>query len=207
MALAPGLADPVIDAAHGFRAMLDAMARPGTVHVAGEALDPPAPFGQAAAAVLLTLADHDASVWLPDDVEDDARRWLAFHTGAPTVTDRSRAVFAWLPGPEAALPLDAASSGWALGEPAYPDRSATLLIEVARLKSGTGPELSGPGIDGTARLDAALPDDLLASRAALRPLHPLGLDLILTCGDRLAALPRTTRVRRPDEARSEAEPV
>lgn len=198
MALASGLADPVIDAAHGFRAMLDAMARPGTVHMVGEALDPPAPFGQAAAAVLLTLADHDASVWLPDDVDEEARRWLAFHTGAPTVTDRSRAVFAWLPRPDAALPLD----GWALGEPAYPDRSATLLIEVGRLAAGSGTELSGPGINGSARLDAALPDGLLEARAALRPLHPLGLDLILTCGDRLAALPRTTTA-----CLSEAEPI
>lgn len=190
MALAPGFADPVIDAAHGFRAMLDAMARPGTIHSVGEALNPPAPLGRAAAAVLLTLADHDAPVWLPDETGKDARRWLAFHAGAAVVAERARAAFAWLPHPAAALPLN----GWAMGEPAYPDRSTTLLIEVARLGTGGGLELSGPGIDGSARLDAGLPDDLLAARAGLRPLHPLGLDLIVTCGERLAALPRTTSV-------------
>ena len=208
MTLSSGFADPVIDAAHGFRAILDAMARPGTIHGVGAALDPSAPFERAAAAVLLTLTDHDTPVWLPASVGEEARRWLAFHAGAPVVVERSRAAFAWLPGPEAALPLD----GWAIGEPAYPDRSTTLLIEVARLVGGSGVdsgvELSGPGIDGTALLDVTLPDDLLAARAALRPLHPLGLDLIVTCGDRLAALPRTTRVRQPGDTRiSKTEPA
>ena len=189
-ALAPGFAAPVTDAAHAFRAILHAMSRPGTIVTVGDGLEPPAPFGRASAAVLLTLADHDAPVWLHDDAGDDARRFLAFHTGAPLAPSRADAAFAWLPDPAAALPLD----GWALGEPAYPDRSTTLLIEVPELESG-GMALAGPGIDGEARLGAGLPEPFLAGRAALRPLHPLGLDLILTCGDRLAALPRTTRVR------------
>ena len=190
MALAPGFAAPVTDAAHAFRAILHAMSRPGTIVTVGDGLEPPAPFGRAAAAVLLTLADHDAPVWLHDVAGDDARRFLAFHTGAPVAPSRTEASFAWLPDPDAALPLD----GWALGEPAYPDRSTTLLIEVAALESG-GMALAGPGIDGEAQLGAGLPRPFLAECATLRALHPLGLDLILTCGDRLAAVPRTTSLR------------
>ena len=190
MALAPGFAAPVTDAAHAFRAILHAMSRPGTIVTVGDGLEPPAPFGRAAAAVLLTLADHDAAVWLHDDAGDDARRFLAFHTGAPVARSRAEAAFAWLPDPAAALPLD----GWALGEAAYPDRSTTLVIEVPLLEDD-GAVLAGPGIDGAIQLEAGLPDAFLIERAALRPLHPLGLDLILTCGDRLAALPRTTSVR------------
>jgi alpha-D-ribose 1-methylphosphonate 5-triphosphate synthase subunit PhnH len=50
--------------------------------------------------------------------------------------------------------------------------------------------LEGPGIETQARLD--LPDP-----AAFRRNHarfPLGLDFFFTCGDRLAAVPRSTRV-------------
>jgi len=57
--------------------------------------------------------------------------------------------------------------------------------------SSHGATLSGPGIKDTASL--SLPD--CAAFQANAMLFPLGLDFIFTCADRLAALPRTTRVR------------
>ena len=86
---------------------------------------------------------------------------------------------------EALAPLD----GYRIGEAEYPDRSATLMVEMAELVP-VGADLSGPGIRHTARL--SLPETEAFRRNAR--LFPLGLDFFLTAGDRVAALPRTTRV-------------
>ncbi len=170
-------ANPSAESARAFRSIMTAMARPGTVH----ALDAPAPEGlsPAAAAVLLVLADGTTPVWTRTGTD-----WLVFHTGAPIAADRGGAVFAvgtW----DALMPL----SDWSVGTPDYPDRSATLIVEVETL-DGPGTRLTGPGIE--TEITLPLPDAaLLAANAAL---YPLGLDLILTCRDRIAALPRSTRI-------------
>ena len=181
--LTGGFAQPAEDAARAFRAILDAMARPGRiVRVAGAAA--PAPASPAVAAALLTLADGTTPLHFAGSHDTPALRdWLRFHTGAPLV-GRDAAVFA--PGDWAALqPLTDFSQGSA----EYPDRSATLIVALDRLEPA-GARLTGPGIDGEAHL--SLPD--IASFQANARLFPLGLDFIFTCGDRLAAMPRTTRV-------------
>ena len=138
----------------------------------------------AAGTVLLTLADATTPVHLAPGCDTAALRdWITFHTGAPLVAAEG-AVFAvgrWAD----LLPLDR----FALGTAEYPDRSATLIVEVAALEPATH-RLTGPGIAGEAGL--RLPGDEAARRNA--GAFPLGLDLVLTCGDRLAALPRTTTV-------------
>ncbi|WP_164738182.1 phosphonate C-P lyase system protein PhnH [Frigidibacter oleivorans] len=181
--LSGGFADPARDAARAFRAVLEAMARPGTIHAMAGAL-PPGPCSPAAGAVLLTLADRTTPVHLaPSHDRPELRDWIAFHTGAPIVAAEG-ATFAlgdW-PGLQ---PLDR----FAVGLPDYPDRSATLIVEMPALEPA-GARLTGPGIRDAAWL--SLPE--VAAFAANRALFPLGFDTILTAGDRLAALPRTTRV-------------
>ncbi|MGL5008821.1 MAG: phosphonate C-P lyase system protein PhnH, partial [Paracoccaceae bacterium] len=75
------------------------------------------------------------------------------------------------------------------GLPDYPDRAATLIIEMDVLEP-TGARLSGPGIRDTARLSLLETAAFRANRA----LFPLGFDAYLTCGSRIAGLPRSTRV-------------
>ncbi len=54
----------------------------------------------------------------------------------------------------------------------------------------TGRDLTGPGIRDRGAL--SLPEaEALRLNAAL---YPLGVDLFLTCGDLLAALPRSTHI-------------
>lgn len=178
-----GFADPAPDTARAFRAILTAMSRPGTiVQVAGAFA--PAPASPAMAAALLVLADGTTPVHLAGRHDTPAlRQWLAFHTGAATAP-RAAATFGagdW----DALLPL----TDWNPGTEDYPDRSATLIVALDRLEND-GLRLTGPGIETESRL--SLPDPAPLHWNAAR--FPLGLDLILTCGDRLAALPRTTRI-------------
>src|SRR4051794_12499917 len=79
--LSPGFADPVTSAQACFRAVLDAMARPGRIKTVPE-VAAPAPVCAAAGAVLLTLVDPETPLWL-DPKAVAARAWIAFHTGAP----------------------------------------------------------------------------------------------------------------------------
>ena len=138
----------------------------------------------AAGTLLLTLCDHETGVYLAGAYDTaELREWLAFHTGAPVVA-AGEAQFA-LGDWAALMPL----SQYAVGSPEYPDRSATLIVEMERLEAkGTG--LRGPGIRERAEL--SLPDaDAMRANAAQ---FPLGVDFFLTCGDRVAALPRSTRL-------------
>lgn len=181
--LSGGFADPSIGSSHAFRAVMEAMARPGTVQEISGAV-PPAPLSPAAGTVLLTLCDTETPVYLAGAADCEAVRvWLAFHTGAPLVgpAECMFAVGTW----DALVPL----SSYPVGTSQYPDRSATLIVERPDL-SATGAALTGPGIKDQAAL--SLPE--VAAFQSNRALFPLGLDFIFTSGDCVAALPRTTKV-------------
>lgn len=178
-----GFTHPATDAAHAFRGVMEAMARPGTIQTLTGAT-PPAPLSVAAGAALLTLCDTETPLYLAGNADCDAlRAWVAFHTGAP-ITGPSQCMFAlgvW----EALGPL----STYPIGTSEYPDRSATLIVECMGLRP-EGTTLTGPGIRDTANL--SLPETQAFQDNAT--LFPLGLDFFFTCGDRIAALPRSTKV-------------
>jgi alpha-D-ribose 1-methylphosphonate 5-triphosphate synthase subunit PhnH len=180
--LSGGFADPARNAAHAFRAVMEAIARPGTIQTLAGAGAPG--LSVAATTVLLTLTDTTTPLHLAGGFDShDLRGWITFHTGAP-ITAAEDAAFAlgrW----EDLQPV----SRFRIGEPSYPDRSATLIVEMDCL-ANDGPRLTGPGIRDAAHLS-------LPETAAFRMNHarfPLGFDTILTCGNHLAALPRTTIV-------------
>lgn len=187
--LAPGFADPATQAQRCFRLLLDAFASPGTVHRVDAGVTPPPPLMPASAALLLTLADADTPVWT--DAGPAADAWLRFHTGCPAA-DLGTATFALATGtppPLAAL---------APGTEEAPHRSATLILHCAALTAGHGWRLTGPGIAAAHHLHApGLPPGFLAERRADLARYPLGVDVILCAGDRLAALPRTTAIEAP----------
>jgi alpha-D-ribose 1-methylphosphonate 5-triphosphate synthase subunit PhnH len=186
-ALTPGFADPVLDAQRCFRAVLEAVARPGRIHRITGPAEPPAPLGMAAAAVLLTLTDADTPVWL--DAGPATASWLRFHCGCPVTERLDAADFVLATGAAPDL------AALAQGTEEEPHRAATLVLEVATLAEGAGFRLTGPGIEDTHRLRVdGLPPGFLAAWAANRAGFPCGVDLLLCAGDRLAALPRTTRV-------------
>ena len=177
-----GFADAPVDAAVTFRAALDAMSRPGVIHEVSGA-EAPAPMSRAASVLALTLCDPDTPVWLGESLDVPViRDWFRFHTSAPLV-GRSDAMFAFGRWDELVPVTD-----FRIGSPEYPDRSATLIVEMEEL--GQAHRLTGPGIQDHAML--TLPDaGMFRQNAAL---FPLGLDFFLCADDRLAAIPRTSQV-------------
>ena len=183
----PGFADPVAQAQASFRALLDAMARPGTIATVGQGLTPPAPLDPATAAVLLTLVDGDARLHLPPDCAA-ARDWLVFHCGTTPCDDSASAGFvATRTMPDLAH--------LATGTDEAPESSATLVLQVLALGTGPAFRLAGPGLKAPAIFRAeGLPPDFAARWAANHALFPRGIDLVLCAGTALAAIPRSITV-------------
>ncbi|WP_085316668.1 phosphonate C-P lyase system protein PhnH [Derxia lacustris] len=200
--LAPGFADPVHDAQAVFRRLLDATARPGRVQTlpatVERRLGRPAGAGPALAATALTLLDGQTRLWLAPALAD-AADWCRFHTGARIAADAGGADFAFAP----ADAVDAAL--WqtlSAGSDAAPQDSATLVVEVPALDAAPGAlglRLTGPGIADEQRLAVAgLPREFWLARIADQAGYPRGADLLLMCGTRLAAVPRSTRIALED---------
>jgi alpha-D-ribose 1-methylphosphonate 5-triphosphate synthase subunit PhnH len=191
--LPAGFADKVLSAQSTFRSVMDAMARPGSVRRIVAAAGTPRPMMRGTAAIALTLFDHDTPVWLDPLMSEtsDLTKWLKFHTGAPVIADSSICSFALI-GDARALP---ALDRFGFGSNEYPDRSTTLILQVESLTQGPEFELRGPGIDGTAVLQAAIqPPDLFERLAINAALFPRGIDVVLVHDDSVVAIPRTTRL-------------
>jgi len=190
--LPAGFADKVLSAQSTFRSVMDAMARPGSIQRIVSSAGAPAALMRGTAAIALTLFDHDTPVWLDPllTATSDVTNWLKFHTGAPVIADSSICSFA-LVGDAKTLP---ALDRFSFGTNEYPDRSTTLILQVDSLTHGPSIELRGPGIDGTAVLQAAIqPPDLFERLAINAVLFPRGIDMVLIHDDSIVAIPRTTR--------------
>lgn len=189
VALAAGFADPVFDSQRVFRATLRAFANPGRPLQFASALEPPPPLMTASAAFLLSTLDFETPLWIqpPSGALDD---YLRFHCGVPLVNEPGLARFA--------LVTDAAAmpdlSAFDVGSAEYPDRSATLVVQVPRLHGGRRARLSGPGIVEPVCIEpAGLRPDFWTQWKGNTAAFPCGVDVLFVCGARLAGMPRTTK--------------
>lgn len=189
--LAPGFARPAWDSQAIFRGVLAAMAHPGHVADLPIALEAPAPFAPATAAVCLALLDFETAAWIqPVPGASDAEAYLRFHCGCRLVSEPACADFAVIFDPGQAPPLD----GFACGQPERPHLGSTLIVQVDSLDAGPEVTLRGPGIADREPFRAAgLPPAFWEQWRRNTARFPLGVDVLLTAGSRLAALPRTVR--------------
>jgi len=187
-AIHAAFADAPRESQQVFRALMNAMARPGLIIDVDAGFAPPAPLNMAAAAVLLTLADFETAVWA-DTGSADAAQFLRFHTGARLIDERGLSDFALVTDALNAPSLDS----FPQGTPDYPDRSATLIVQVEAF--GQDWRLSGSGIDGQTRFSAApLPAGFLAQWRDNHARFPRGVDILFADGGQIAALPRSTQI-------------
>lgn len=184
-----GFTDAPTESAQAFRKIMNVIAKPGLIEDLATAV-PPQPLSEAMGTLLLTLCDAQTPIFLTGKYDSPAvREWITFHCNAP-FSDAANCMFAvgdW----SSLLPLDQ----YPVGTSEYPDRSATLVVEMDELIS-QGQELSGPGIKTIKQL--SLPSLDAFQRNAL--LFPLGLDFYFSCGEKIAALPRTTKVSKVTSA-------
>ncbi len=134
---------------------------------------------------------RDTPLWLaPAFDTPQVRDFVRFHTGAPIVAQPVDALFAVLT-PDQMPPLD----GFAVGTDPYPDRSATLVIELPSLVGGPQRWWRGPGIETHQTVALAdLPESFWNGWAANRVLFPCGVDLVFAADADLIALPRSIAV-------------
>ncbi|MBU1175089.1 MAG: phosphonate C-P lyase system protein PhnH [Alphaproteobacteria bacterium] len=188
-----GFSDMAIQSQSGFRTLMNAMARPATILRAPEPLRAPAPMNPVAAMIALTLCDYDTMIWLDHGLMngEGLTSFLRFHTGAPLAKSQAEADFAFIANPRKMGDIAA----FPLGTDAYPDRSATLVLQVEALTNATGVVLSGPGIKDKTRFGAApLPENFWPMMRANAARYPRGIDVIFCSMTELAAIPRSTHV-------------
>ena len=203
----PGFADPVHDAQRTFRALLAAMSEPGRLQridiwPEGACPAPSALDGRAVhastLATLLTLLDRDTAIDCRGLFDaEEIRNYLRFHCGARS-SDALGSAFVLARGLEADAAL---LEGLEWGSDETPEAACTLIIEVDALDPhghGGAPQclsLKGPGIEHVRHLAVqGPPAGFWRARRAMQSHFPRGIDLILCCRDRIAALPRSTRV-------------
>ena len=75
-----------------------------------------------------------------------------------------------------------------------PETGVTLIVQLASLSGGRMLRLTGAGIAEERMIAPQLPDCIIDELTERPHPFPLGIDLILTCGERLLAIPRTTHV-------------
>lgn len=188
---AAGFEDPVQQSQQAFRALLDAMARPGRVTRVETETSHPHGLAPALAAALLTLADLDTPVWLGPGFDTDAvKTWLRFHSGAPLAIKPDQAALALLDAGR--MP---ALETFPFGTDESPERGATLLIQAPSLTGSPAMTWRGPGIKDSIGVPfCGLDQSVWRQRAALGIEFPRGVDFYLGCGRDLIGLPRSTAI-------------
>ncbi|MER6525857.1 phosphonate C-P lyase system protein PhnH [Streptomyces sp. NPDC001508] len=184
-----------------FTALLDVLARPGRIR----RLTVP-DTAPAAAVAACGLIDVEVPVHVLTAPDPDSAAWaeaVYAATGAPRAElPDARTVIALRP----LTPDDIAALN--PGTPLDPETGARVFAQVDAIGTD-GPHatellLTGPGVpDGTERRLAVrgLTADTVTALAAANAAFPCGVDLFLAAADgSVAGLPRTTRVRRPEEA-------
>ncbi|QDZ09540.1 phosphonate C-P lyase system protein PhnH [Devosia ginsengisoli] len=188
-----GFSEPVRQAQSSFRAIMDALANPGTVQKFADPAPAHGPLSGELVSTLLTLSDQDTSIWVSETLRQTAgvEGFVAFHTGAPIVNETGHAVFAFAGAARELPSLDAFN----LGTQEYPDRSTTIVLGVTAFAGGDEMVIRGPGIKDQRKISpVGLPTDFVAQWAANRELFPRGVDLLLVGDGAVMGLPRSTRI-------------
>lgn len=191
MTLQPAFASAVHDAQHTFRRLLKALSEPGVIVALPQLKQSWPPLNPATTSVLLALANSDTPLWIANALGNDLlRQNLRLHTQAPLLDTPQQALFAIADSSLnhqqlSALPVD---------QPLNAESSATLILQLSALSGGRMLRLTGPGIQEERMIAPLLPECITDELTDRPHSFPSGIDVILTCGERMLAIPRTILV-------------
>jgi len=181
----------VQDAQHSCRRLLKAMSEPGVIVALHQLKHGWQPLNLATTSVLLTLADKDTLVWLSNPLHNDfVIQNLRLHTRATLAEQPQLATLTLADETLSAVELDALFAAAA----AQLATRITLIVQVSGLSGGRMLRLTGPGIHEERMIAPQLPHCIVHALADRLHAIPLGIDLLLTHGERLLALPRDTHI-------------
>ena len=183
-----GFNDAVHDAQSTFRALLEALARPG-IPQSTVSLTPPAGLDISCAAACLTLLDLETVVWLQPGFSGDVRPWLVFHTGCRFTDNPKAANFALLGDLGSSPKL----SDFCWGTAEYPEAATSLLIQLPGLTGGKPVTLRGPGILNEIEVMLPLDTRFWQQWESVTADYPLGLDCWYFSQNQVVGLPRTAK--------------
>ena len=176
-----------------FRTVMSALAEPGRWLMLGDTLTPPDGLSLPAALTLLTLADFDTPVWLPETLRHGpAGGWLRFHCGCPLTGTLASAAFGLIDPRDTAAPR---ICDFSVGDDRFPDRSTTVLVNCDSDATGFPVDFTGPGIASAVRVaPGGLTQQFWLDVMANSKLYPLGVDMLLVSQTQIMGLPRSTQI-------------
>jgi alpha-D-ribose 1-methylphosphonate 5-triphosphate synthase subunit PhnH len=176
-----------------FRDILAAMSRPGKRVALHDLPEGESSLQAGSMAMLATLCDYQTPVFLSTALATvEVMRWTKFDTGATITETPGHAAFAVVEAAELGALLDQ----FALGSHEYPDRSTTVVVQLASKGSAANVELSGPGVGEPVEVSlSGLGADFWKARAQINAGYPLGLDFIFVQGEEILACPRSATAR------------
>jgi alpha-D-ribose 1-methylphosphonate 5-triphosphate synthase subunit PhnH len=174
--------DTVFDAQQHFRLLLDSMSRPGKINTF-PTIDilPPSGLNQASALTGFALLNADVTYFIAGNNAHDIAGYFLINTGSRQV-EIAAADYIFLPEEYGVDSLEEAR----IGIPTYPEDSATIIAEAARVSEyphdgAFAITLKGPGVDGEAKIFiSGISTEILGFVNEQNAEYPLGIDLIIT---------------------------
>lgn len=171
-----------------FRCALSALAEPLRPLSLPEVTAPEG-IGTALWAMVLTLLDHDVTVYWPN-MNESMRANLVFHTGVQIAEEPEKANWVVLHAddPNAESVLDRVS----IGTHERPDTATSILMLTSNASTDVLAE--GPGFENPQELKVELSESLVYRVIQNNQQYPLGFDLFLVGEHSVTGLPRSTHL-------------
>ncbi|PAQ15778.1 phosphonate C-P lyase system protein PhnH [Bacillaceae bacterium SAOS 7] len=181
-----------------YREVLDAMARPGSIHsIEAQASKEEVISGCYVGTLALakTLIDTEVTYYLPV-AHAELNQLFYQHTHAKQAELREADfLFILRQGNDGELRESLLNAK--RGTLTDPHQSATIIVEVDQLFSKGDLLLSGPGIETEVEIAIHGSEEWLEVRAEVNSEYPLGIDLIfIDANQQIVCIPRTTQMKR-----------